>query len=279
MSRQTLSSAHTSVQRPDELLAELENLGRSCWPAVELQPGAFGAYLAEKASALADDVIHGLRSLHVADLYLACACVHRCAAALKAIEALHLREFQCWPRAKRFEPDFVDEVRQSVWIKLFVGDERRAPLIGSYSGRGALRSWLAVVAEREALTRLRAVGRSGARQELSFVMPAPDRLYLEAFCTAEFKSAISAAIEALPSRERSILKLSGLHGLGVEKLATMYGVNASTISRWLAAARERIRSATLRELSARLSLSRADVSSLCRAIGSDVEISFQRLLG
>ena len=56
------------------------------------------------------------------------------------------------------------------------------------------------------------------------------------------------ALAGLPDRDRLLLKLTIVSGLSHEQLANIYSVNQSTITRWIARAREQVLEATEREV-------------------------------
>ncbi len=65
---------------------------------------------------------------------------------------------------------------------------------------------------------------------------------------AAFERAFAQAFAALSVEDRLLLKQRLRHQLGVVELGKLYGVNAGTISRRVAAARERLVAATRSEM-------------------------------
>jgi RNA polymerase sigma-70 factor (ECF subfamily) len=94
----------------------------------------------------------------------------------------------------------------------------------------------------------------------------------------KFRAALAAAVDALPPRDRALLKLHDLDGVGLAKLAVMHGVDRSTISRWLARARDAVYAETRRQLTARYGVDRADFDSFIDVIRSRFGASVHRML-
>src|SRR5579862_8665143 len=122
--------------------------GARAWPTVALDVEVFVAYLGR----LAQRTGSGLPPLDRGpDLYLACACVERVPGALEAFDRTHLAQVGTYLTRYRPAPELVDDVRQEVRDKLYVGRDGAAPRIAEYDGRGALASWVRVVALRAAI--------------------------------------------------------------------------------------------------------------------------------
>ncbi len=153
-------------------------------------------------------------------------------------------------------PELLAEVRQILWQRLFVGTPAQAPRILSYAGRGPLAAWIAVAAQRIALDLRRDAARlAGGDPEVEAVLPArehPEIDYLRTRYKGEFEAAVRAALAALSDRERLLLRLTAVSGLSFEQVAAIYGVNQSTVSRWIARARNLVLEATEREICGKL---------------------------
>jgi len=63
----------------------------------------------------------------------------------------------------------------------------------------------------------------------------------------------------------------------LDRLGVMFGVDGSTVSRWLAKARAAILAATQAELSRNLDVSPADFDSLARLVVSQLDVSIAAL--
>jgi RNA polymerase sigma-70 factor (ECF subfamily) len=267
------------------LAAALE-AGRARWPDLALQPERFVAHLASIVPATDPSPAAAIAGLHAADLYLTCACANGVLGAVERFEAAHLRPLgPVLGAALRSSAFDVDEVRQRLRVRLFVGDAGRAPLVGSYSGRGALSAWVRVAAVRLALTLARdvAIGeRAGRRASDEGALAAagvdPELAFIKDRYRREFEEAFGAALSAASTRERALLRLNVVGGLSLEQIGRMYGVDRSTISRWLADARRALLDNTEAALKQRLGTEPADFASMARLFTSQLEIDLPELL-
>src|SRR6185312_1867471 len=93
----------------------------------------------------------------------------------------------------------------------------------------------------------------------------------------DFERALQDAFGSLDERERNLLRLHFLDGLGIDGLAPVFGVHRATVARWLAAARERLQDTVLALLRERLAVGERELESLARLVRSDLEISLPSL--
>jgi RNA polymerase sigma-70 factor (ECF subfamily) len=249
--------------------------GHTRWPRVAITPADLAAHLAR----------HGIdpaaQHAHAEDLYLAAACTAGDAAALAAFDAELVPVMRTAVRRLRNAEDFVDEVVQVIRERILVAQVGGAPRIADYSGEGALRSWVRVVAMRIALNMLRDRRRD--------VLVGDDRLF-EAIAaehgdggSAEryreaATEALRAAFVALSPRDRNLLRMHHLHGLTVDELAPTLGVHRATVARWIAAARDQLLAETRTGLVTRLDIGASTIDSILEGIASEVEVSVVRLL-
>src|SRR6185369_15597861 len=91
-----------------------------------------------------------LRELQVADLFLACACLHNDDAAWRELDRIHLSRLPSFVARIDPSPAFGDEVRQRLSEKLIRDAGGGKAKLALYSGRCALGGWLRVAAVREA---------------------------------------------------------------------------------------------------------------------------------
>src|SRR5258705_486928 len=63
---------------------------------------------------------------------------------------------------------------------------------------------------------------------------------LKAESRAAFKQAFVDAVAALDPRERSLLNLALVKGVGIDKVAVVYGIHRATAARWIAQARDNL---------------------------------------
>ncbi|HEX2571822.1 MAG TPA: sigma-70 family RNA polymerase sigma factor [Polyangia bacterium] len=250
---------------------------REPFPEIQLHDGAFAAH----AEACRE---RGARPEHLSDLFLAWAAAQGDAAALRRFD--HDVQLEVEAAARRVDraPAFIDEVRQTLHIRLLVASEGGGPpRITDYAGRGPLRAWIGVAALRIALNLKRDAAPTMATEdvlaELAIVEPDPELRHLKTLYRAEFREALEAALAALPERQRALLRLSYVDGLRLAQIARLYQVHESTASRWLSQAAEAVASDARRRLVARLSLSPGSVDSVARAVLSSLDLSIARLLG
>ena len=142
---------------------------------------------------------------------------------------------------------------------------------------------MAVAAQRIALDLRRDAARAaGADPGADQVLPAsdhPETEYLRARYRAEFEAAVREALQALPDRDRLLLRLTTVSGLSHDQIATIYKVNQSTVSRWIAGARAQVLQATERVMCGKLGVPRGELQSLAGLLLSRIDVSLSRVLG
>jgi RNA polymerase sigma-70 factor (ECF subfamily) len=252
---------------------------REAWPTVTpLAAAVFGAWLADRLPHDSD-----LARAPTNDLYLACACAQGDAAAIAAFESGYLREVAIAAAKLRAAPEIADEARQVVRELLFVARPERPAAIASYAGRGDLRGWVRVVAMREVLRLCQRDRREIATDDdalLDALSPAsdPELEQLKERYRQAFAEAFAEAVRGLPARERKLLRLSVVDGLGVEAIGKRFEVHHATAARWLVRAREMLLEGTRTRLAGDLGLTADEVDSVIRLVRSRVEVSIVRLL-
>lgn len=252
-------------------LAAVYLRAREAWPAVTVSRQAFEEHVRAR---LGDEA----PGAHGEDLYLACACLLGAPGAEEEFHRVYLADIGSVLRGIDSSAGFTDEVRQILWEKLFA-----TPKLADYSGRGPLANWVGVAAQRIALSLKR---REAPRQAMplpsadQLVAPGsdPELTYLRARYRPQLEEALAAALRSLSERERMILRLNLVGGATYARIGAMYRVNQSTVSRWFAAARERVSAALGRELRARLGIAAAEVQSLVRVVQDDFDLSLSRIL-
>jgi RNA polymerase sigma-70 factor (ECF subfamily) len=247
---------------------------RAAFPSVAMDEAAFVAWLAPR-------VTGALEAMPVEELFLAWACARGDGAAIRELDARFLARLG--PAVRRVDPspEFLDDVLQHLREKLLVGSP---PRIDSYDGAGPLMSWLRAAAVRTALNARRPGAREvaaddAALEALPLSGPNPELAAVRTQHRAVFSESFQAALASLSPRERNLLRLQALDGLSLGAIGEMYGVNKSTVSRWLSRAHEVLLSATREGLARRLALDDAALESLLRAMRESLELSIARLLG
>jgi len=247
---------------------------RAARPGVVATLAQFRAHLTAHRPAELSEVDQ-LASWCLEDVYLATGCLARDPGALQALEheIIPIIELALigWDRT------IVDETRQQLRAALVVDQGGRGPLLAQFSGRGALRRWIRVVATREA-------GKARARDQAATpidddslfdaVVPAGDPVLsaVKNDAAVAFRAAFLATLGELERRERTVLRLHLLDGLTIDEIAPMYEVHRATIARWIGAAKQTVLDRTRRRLMHDLRLDAAEVDSLIRLVQSRIEL-------
>jgi RNA polymerase sigma-70 factor (ECF subfamily) len=257
----------------DEAIAR----GTTAWPGLAVTSEDFVTFLAERAPDLA-----ALAALRAADLYLACGCVARDARALEAFDRRYLANVGEYVARVRRDASFVDDVRQELREKLFVGSAERPARIVDYAGTGALESWVRVAAVRTALDILDRDKRHEPVEEppedFLGATGDPELDYVKARYAAEFREAFRAALADLEAEERSMLRFHVLDGLDIGRIGALFGVSRATIGRRVVEVRNKLLDRTRERLGARLEANPSEVDSLIGALGSRLDLSLRRFL-
>jgi RNA polymerase sigma-70 factor (ECF subfamily) len=218
------------------------------------------------------------------DQALAAACAAGSAEAVAAIEAAHFDGLRFALRRMRLEPHQIDDVLQDLRTDLFVPRDGRPARIGEYQGRSNLRSWLRVCATRLALKHLRrARGSSFAADDDALLeerAPAddPELACIKDSCRDEFRTAFQQALSSLDERERAVLRLHAVDGLGIDEIGAVYQVHRATAARWIASAENTLLDRTRRTLMSRGRIGRADCESMLRLVQSQLAATIRRRL-
>jgi RNA polymerase sigma-70 factor (ECF subfamily) len=220
----------------------------------------------------------GPQAAHAPDFFLACACAQGDRAALATLERHVLPAARDALLRRNIAPSMVDEVLQQLRERLLVPRGSTPAKIAEYDGRGPLVAWVRTAAVRLALSELRSTRPS--EELISAVVPAhhPELGGLREHHRAEFKAALESAFSSLEVRERTILRLHLLEGVGVEDIGRIHGVSRATMTRWLKAARDTLFERTREGLRTRLQLEDSEFQSLARTLLSQVDLSVRRLL-
>jgi len=270
--------------RPADLEARLREIAREgalAWPGLALDPTVFIAFVAERVPK-GSEPLSALASLHTNDLFLACACAERVAGAVARFEVHFASGIDAFTRRVRGSSSFTDDIKQILSDKLFVSADGQPPKIASYSGRGALASWVGVSAQRIALRLTQNQERMPSSDPLGDALPSganPEMDYLKARYLREFRAVFQATIAELTRRERVILRLHFVNGLSQDRIAKLYGVNQSQVSRWITNAREAISHQAELELQKRLNVGVSEIRSIAELIRSQFDLSLARCLG
>ncbi len=245
-------------------LDELWRAGRAAWPDVEVEKAAFAAHLA------------GRGADHATDLYLACACALGLPSAIAAFDRAFIVGVARHLRTLNLTPAQLEDLRQLLREKLLVKKAGAASRLDDYSGRGSLVGWFRVLAVREAIDLV-----SHREERRPIVARVPDGAapgdptdeLLKARYRTQFNAALRDAIATLDADQRNLLRLHYLDGLSLEELATFFGVHRATIARRAAEARSAVSDGMNARLRAALGVGAADLESLLKVVGSQLEVS------
>jgi RNA polymerase sigma-70 factor (ECF subfamily) len=266
----------------EERLDRALNTARAAWPRVDLDGTRFVTHLARHLPTEASP--EALETLHLGDLYLACACADGLPTAHAAFEARILPEVDLAVARMKLPPSSLDEVRQLVRQRMLVAGPDTPPKLAAYPGTGPLSSWVRAAALWLALDlqRQRASHETPREDsELSLLVDPsddPELAYLKATYRAEFNAAFTQALTQLAPRERNLLRLKYLDGLSIDQLGALYGIHRATAARWVVAAQQSLLAETRRLLTERLRLTGSQLDSVLRLISSQLDVNLSRLL-
>ena len=254
--------------------------GQRAWPAITLPPNAFEAHV-RAAIANATDPLAAVDKLHVADLYLACACATGDPRALVALEQQYLptaaRAVARFGDPHGFVADAIQELRE----RLLVGTP---PRISAYAGTGSLESWLKVAAVRVAINlrarhREQPIDRDDATEAAIASGDDPVLDYVKRRYQADFSRALREAFDDLSVEDRAIMRFYLVDRLNIGEIGGLVGVSRATVGRRIIAARETILAGTRRRLHERLAIDPAELDSLIGILQSRVDFSLSQVLG
>lgn len=294
--RPFLDAAPADVRAVLESLVDLDRRlwglvaeGRAAWPDFQVNARELVEFVARQLTTdLADAALDGLRP---ADLYLACACAKGMTPAIIAFDRDYMREVDIALARMRIGPPRLNDVKQLVRQRLFVGGgtagaPTSAGKISEYGGRGDLRRWVRSVAVRTCLNELRKGKREVLvdddqliAQHTVSTADDPEVEYMKRTYSNEFKASFAEALGELGPREQTLLRYHHVDGLNIDEIGAIYRVHRVTAFRWIEKAKEQLVKATLEHLRARLKLPSAELDSVLRMIRSQIHLSLVRHLG
>jgi len=270
----------------DRALQALIARGNVAWPQFPVAPEELVRHAAERIPAhlTAAEVPAAVESLHAEDLHLAVACVRNAPLALAEFDRKFLTAGTLRAALGRIDssPSFADEVRQLLREKLFVGAAGKPARIAEYSGRGALGSWVRVVALRAALDLRPSAARENQGDApldtAAAVNVEPELRFLKDRYGKPFEEAVRDAFATLDDEQCNLLRLQMVDGLRTAQIASLFGVDRSTIKRRLAGCREHLLEKTRTILMEKLGISPTEFQSLAGLVQSQLNVSIERLL-
>jgi RNA polymerase sigma-70 factor (ECF subfamily) len=275
----------------DEALADLDALeralvalharGAAAHPRLSVDGVTFAAHLGRCGADI--ERLHAA-DLHAEDLYLCCAGLRGDAEAVRDLRARHRTVLPAYLRNIDRSAAFLDEVEQRLWDAALIGSVEASPKLASYAGRGPLAAWIGIAAQRIALmirrreaAEKRALDNVGVEARLATADP--ELAFVKEHLREPFQRAIIAAFKTLDDRQRMIYSLHVVDGLTMERIAGMYGVSHSTVSRWMSSAREAIVAEARRQLRDEMNVAADEFESLTRLLVNDLDLSVSLVLG
>jgi RNA polymerase sigma-70 factor, ECF subfamily len=220
---------------------------------VALEIEAFAAELRRRADAD--------RPRRIAEFALAWACMAGDERAIVVFERTHVASAALALRKLAITPAIIDDVLGWMRFELFVRPP--PPLISTYSGRGALASWVRAIAVHEALKRARRARRELPEDHLpELPVPEPALLAMRGAYSAQLTRALSDSFAGLTTEERNLLRQHLLDGLNIDVLAGLYNIHRATAARRIAAARARLVERVRESLARELALSKGGVDQV-----------------
>jgi len=219
---------------------------------------------------------------HAGDLYLALACGVAGTEALRALERHYFPSLGAPLKRLGFDEGTCGEVIQQVMVHLCTGPH---PRILTYAGRASLASWLRVTTLRfgiQLAARTRACFALGSELSLDALVPAetnPEIAMAIERARPQFQTALRTTLDALPERDRTLLRLCFLDGLTIDRIGSMYGVHRATAARWIAGIRKRILESVRAIVMRDSGLGASEFESLALLVRSELQVSLRRVLG
>lgn len=259
----------------EDLITATRDAGRAAWPQIEVANDALERVLAplvEREAAPA----------HLADLYFVAGCIAGLPSAAAVFEESLLPVVARTVRKLGATADEIDEVQQHVRTVALLAVPGRAHGLARYRGDGSISSWIRVVASREAYRLIRTRSAAPATDDDVFeLMTAaydPEAGAMKASYRDELRAAVRTAIEALPRRERTALRLSVLDGVSIDVIGKMFAVHRATAARWLERAREGVLRATRTAITAQLGIAPGEFDSILRMFETGIDVSIATAL-
>ncbi|NTX60716.1 sigma-70 family RNA polymerase sigma factor [Myxococcus sp. CA051A] len=221
--------------------------------------------------------------VHEEDLALARACAHGDPVALAALEAHIIPQVRVALKRRGVDETTTDEALQVLRARFLVADGALPPRITEYSGRGPLSAWLRMTALRLAwgLVNERkgpALSDDAPLEALSGAPHDMELQYLKSRYGADFNAAFQEALAGLEPRARTLLRMHLVDGMGTARIAEAYGVDRSSVKRWLATAREWLLDQTRTRFAARVGARVPELGSLLAQLQSQLDLSIRRLM-
>jgi RNA polymerase sigma-70 factor, ECF subfamily len=282
---QALAARPDAAAERDEIARVLDQglvAAAAAWPALAAPDAGFVTFIMERIDA-SEPVAATLAQIHLSDLYLAYRLTTGDPQALECLEEQFLPDVEATVKGSGLDSAAGKDTAQEVRRLVLVGEPGRSPRITQYSGRGRLAGWLKVIATRAALRAARRVGReTPADDERLSEIPtpgdAPELHVLKQKYGAAFRQAFIDAVQALPVRERNLLRQSVIDGLSIDDLGRLYGAHRATAARWLQDARRELLAGTRERMVTAVGIPEDECDSIMRLVHSQLDVTLRRLL-
>lgn len=268
----------------EQHLREVIAVAQTAWPEIMLSSEVFVRHLAAQMGDT-DMSSEFLRTVHAADLYLACACAHCIPRALETFEKNFLSRVAAFLARSEQSRETVDEICQVLREKLFISTPHTRARIADYSGQGTLKNWLRVTARRTAIS-LHRMAKEHQTQPLDesiaealSATESPELACIKQRYHVQLKDAFQSVLTTFSDEERNLLRLHLVAGLTLEQIARLFGVHPSTIMRRLEKLQTHLMRETIRRLKIHLRLDAQDLESLFALVRSQLDLSLSRILG
>ena len=255
-------------------VARILQSGRAAWPEIPV-PHPIHDLIQERIEGEDEP-----QNLAADEIFLACACALGERAALDAFERRYFAVIPAVLSRLSLGRDEIDEIQQRLRLRLFVAEPGCVARVVGYAGRGQLGGLVRVAALRAGLNLLRDRDRivSDSLEDIAIAEDDPALTSLKVQHRATFKAAFEEAIGGLTPRQRSLLRLTVVTGLGIDRIGAIYGVHRATAARWIVQARNDLARSVHRVLGRLLGVPQADVADLVPLDASQLELSFERIL-
>lgn len=275
-------SAFSAYLEHETQLRQLIDQLQSIWPDINLSPEIFLAFIAERVrEPITPEAFFS--SMKFTDLYWACGCVQGDKTSISIYQEQIFPHLEKNLLAFELSSKIIEDIKQHLFQKLFIGDNQNKPKICYYLGEGDFLTWLRVVAIRHAIDLFRKGQKEAPLYEWAFSQLAdeeddPEMLFLKQKYHLEFQDAFKRAIVSLSSKERNLLRYQLIDELTWDQMASLYHVHRATIARWLHNIRSKLFNLTRQNLLSQLDLPAEEFESIIRLIQSQMHITITRLL-
>jgi RNA polymerase sigma-70 factor, ECF subfamily len=221
-------------------------------------------------------------------LYLACACASRVPGADGALEREYLARLPAILRDQfRGAPEAtIDDVVAEVREKLLMGTPSGGPHLLTYTGEGALMSWVMVIAKRALIKLLPQPGAQPAfpLDELIEELPAnpdPERDAIKRDLHRKFREATQEAVRTLVTQQedRSLLSLYYKRGVSTVALAEYFNVSQPTMWRRLERLRKELRAESERLMREKYGIGGEALKALISGLESRFDVTLSSIFG